>query len=228
MENDAPDVVQKETKHYIDFDLTIKDVIQNIKSGFPSSLKDCEESDYLGRSRIFVDSLVVLPEKLEQLLKTLPSHCNYCHHQLYDWKHKGAKSYFLSMGHIKEIQIQLKVCSKCNRAFYPDFYKNGLLFLHNKFLITIEVILDLSHILQTGGSSIEFIKKKLLLLGQLESLNLEIFKRDLNNSALKLEKTVIAVMSLMLKGSDLDEVICFICGIAPKIVCTDGNTKVIA
>ena len=57
---------------------------------------------------------------------------------------------------------------------------------------------------------------------------MEIFKRDLNNSALKLEKTVIAVMSLILKGSDMDEVICFICGIAPKIVCTDGNTKVIA
>ena len=217
----------KETKHLIDFALTIKDVMQRVKGGFPHSLKDCQESDYMSRSRSFVSSLVVIPEKLEQILKTVPSQCDYCNLPLIDWIHKGAKSYFLSVGHLREINIVVKICSKCKRAYYPDFYQNGLLFLHNKFLITIEAILDLSHVLQTGGSSIEVIKKKLLLLGQLEGLDMEALKKDLTNTALKLEKTVIAVMSLLLKGSDLDDVVCFICGIAPKIVCTDGNTKVI-
>ena len=159
MEKNSQEVVGKEVKHHIDIDLTIKDVIENIGNGFPSSLKECEESDYLARSRTFLDLLVVFPNKLNQILQTLPSHCKYCHVELYDWKHKGAKSYFLSMGHIKEIKIQLRVCSKCKRAFYPDFYENGLIFLHNKFLVTLELILDLSHILETGGSSIESIKK---------------------------------------------------------------------
>ena len=31
---------------------------------------------------------------------------------------------------------------------------------------------------------------------------------------------------MMIKPEDVDAVICLICGIAPKIVCTDGNTKV--
>jgi hypothetical protein len=136
------------------------------------------------------------------------------------------KSYFLSMGHLREITINLKVCGKCRRAYYPEFCQNGLLFVHNKFLITLEAILDLNHLLQTGGSFIEAVKKKFLLLGQLEGLEKEAVERDLTNNALKLEKTVIAVMSLIVAGSDLDDVICYVCGSCPKIVCTDGNTKV--
>ena len=130
------------------------------------------------------------------------------------------------MGHLKEIKIRVKVCSKCRRAFYPEFYENGIIFLHNKFMVTIETILDLNQVLQTGGSFVEAIKKKLRLLGQLEGLSKEALETDLNSCALKLEKIVIAVMSLMVKGSDLDDVLCYICGNCPKIVCTDGNTKV--
>lgn len=112
----------KETKHLIDFALTIKDVMQRVKGGFPHSLKDCQESDYMSRSRSFVSSLVVIPEKLEQILKTVPSQCDYCNLPLIDWIHKGAKSYFLSVGHLREINIVVKICSKCKRAYYPDFY----------------------------------------------------------------------------------------------------------
>ena len=93
-------------------------------------------------------------------------------------------------------------------------------------MVTIESILDLSQILQTGGSFVEAIKKKLLLLGQVEGLDRKALEKDLNSNALKLEKAVIAVMSIMLKGADLDDVVCYICGNCPKIVCTDGNTKV--
>ena len=130
------------------------------------------------------------------------------------------------MGHLREVKIQVKVCPKCRRAFYPEFYQNGLIFVHNKFLITIEAILDLNHVLQTGGNFIETVKKKFLLLGQLEGLEKETTERDLANNAVKLEKTVIAIMSLLVTGSDWDGAVCYICGICPKIVCTDGNTKV--
>ena len=215
---------KKESKHYIDFSLTIKDVIAQIKNGFPQSYKDCQESDFVTRSRTFVDSLVVMPEKLEQILQTIPSKCRYCDHPLHDWSHKEAKSYFLSVGHLKEIKIRVKVCSECRRAFYPEFYENGLIFLHNKFLVTIESILDMINVLQTGGSLIEAIRKKVSLLGQLEGLKKE--GLETHNNALKLEKSAIAVMSLLVRGSDWDDVVCYICGVCPKIVCTDGNTKV--
>ena len=227
VDNSSKEESKKETRHHINFSLTIEDVLERIKNGFPDSLSDIETSDFLTKSRTFVDSLVSLPDKLQHILKTLPDKCSYCDlHPLHDWIHKPAKSYFFSIGHLREINIQVKVCSKCRRAFYPDFYQNGLIFLHNKFVITIEAILDLGNVLQTGGSFIEVIKKKLLLLGQLEGLNMEALRRDIGNTALKLEKSTIAVLALLLKGSDMDDVICYICGIAPKIVCTDGNVKV--
>ena len=95
-----------------------------------------------------------------------------------------------------------------------------------KFMVSLEVILDLCHVMQIGGSFIEAIKKKILLLGQCEGLDRLTTERDLTNNCVKLEKTVIAVMSLIVTGSDLDDVVCYICGNCPKIVSTDGNTKV--
>ena len=142
------------------------------------------------------------------------------------WRLQNPKSYFMSMGHLREIKIKVKVCSKCRRAVYPDFYENGIIFLHNKLMISIETILDLNQLLQTGGSFVEAIKKKIALLGQLEGIPKTTLTTDLNSIALKLDKIVIAVMSIIVKGSDLDSVLCFICGNCPKIVCTDGNTKV--
>ena len=93
-------------------------------------------------------------------------------------------------------------------------------------MISIETILDLTQVMQCGGSFVEAIKKKINLLGQLEGIPQDALETDVNSIALKLEKIVIAVMSVLVKGSDLDAVLCYICGNVPKIVCTDGNTKV--
>ena len=119
---------------------------------------------------------------------------------------------------MKVIQMNVKLCPTCERAFYPSFYENGLIFIHNKFALSLEFILDLSALLQTGGGFIEAIKKKLLLLGQAEDIKLDFLEKDLNSMALKLEKITIAVLSLILKGSDFDDVACYICGNSPKIV----------
>ena len=124
------------------------------------------------------------------------------------------------------MKIKVKVCSKCRRAVYPDYYQNGIVFVHNKLMVSLETILDLNQVNQIGGGFVGAIKKKIALLGQLEGIHKETLEADLNSIALKLEKTVIGVMSLLVKGSDLDSVLCYICGICPKLVCTDGNTKV--
>ena len=120
----------------------------------------------------------------------------------------------------------MKICLRCKRAYYPDYYQNGILFIHNKFMVSLEVILEFLHVLQLGGSFIEAIKKKFLLLGQLEGLDRESTERDLTSNSIKLEKTVLAVMSILVNGSDMDNVVCYLCGNCPKIVNTDGNTKV--
>ena len=218
---------KNETTHYINFELTVKDVIRRIENSFPKTYKECEEGDFLSTSRTFVNSLVNFPDKLSTILNTLPHECSYCSHPLSDWKHKHPKSFFLTMGHLKQININIKVCSKCRRAFYPDFYQNGILFIHNKIMVSIETILDQNQIMQTGGGFIEAIKKKIMLLGQLEGIPIEDIESDAVHLAIKMEKIVIGVLSILVKGSDMDDVLCYICGNCPKIVCTDGNAKVI-
>ena len=42
------------------------------------------------------------------------------------------------------------------------------------------------------------------------------------------ERCAIAVNALMITGKDLDHVICLFCGMAPKVILTDGNAKVSA
>ena len=93
MKKSDEDVVKKDSIHYIDFDLTIKDVIAQIKKDFPATFKDCQNSEFVTKSRNFVDSLVSFPVKLEQILKTIPSNCRYCDILLDDWNHKEAIQY---------------------------------------------------------------------------------------------------------------------------------------
>ena len=77
-------------------------MISKIERGFPATYKECQESNFVAKSRTFVNSLVFLPEKLETVLKTVPSQCSYCDHPLDDWKHKGAIQYELLLScHIK-------------------------------------------------------------------------------------------------------------------------------
>ena len=206
--------------------MTIKDVLNRIEKAFPKTYKELEEGNFLSKSRTFVNSLVHQPDKLKALLNNLPSECSYCSHPLDDWRHKHPKSYFMTMGHLKQIDIKLKVCSKCRCAFYPDFYGNGIIFIHNKIMVSIETILDLNHVMQIGGGFIEAVKNKIMLLGKLDGIPEEELKSDAVHLALKMEKISIGVLSSIVKGSDLDNVLCFICGNCPKIVCTDGNTKV--
>ena len=106
---------------------------------------------------------------------------------------------------------------------YPDFLQNGLLFLHNKFVLTIEALLDMLNTLKTSGSLIHFIQERLRLLFKLEGMNMD--DVETSNISKNLEKFVIGVASLLVSESDLNSVSCLLCGNCPPIVSTDGNTK---
>ena len=77
--------------------------------------------------------------------------------------------------------------------------------------------------LHSGISMIECIKEKIQLLCQREGL---VEFQD-NNNASVIERTSIAVNALLITGEDMDQVICLTCGMAPKTVLSDGNSKVI-
>jgi hypothetical protein len=89
------ETVKKDSKHYIDYQLTIRDVVSKIKKFFPSSYKDCEESDFIKNSRTFVDSLIAMPEKLEEVLKVVPRVCEHCGTSLVEWNYKEAVQYII-------------------------------------------------------------------------------------------------------------------------------------
>jgi hypothetical protein len=95
--------------------------------------------------------------------------------------------------------------------------------LYFQYLLSFDYLLELSYMLDSGISMIEVIKDKIALLCQREGLP----EFQDNNVASMIERTSIAVNALLITGVDLDKVICLTCGYAPKIVLSDGNSKVI-
>ena len=69
---------------------------------------------------------------------------------------------------------------------------------------------------------IEVIKDKIQLLCKREGL----MEFQNNNIASMIERTSVALNALLITGDDLDQVVCLTCGMAPKIVLSDGNSKV--
>ena len=118
---------------------------------------------------------------------------------------------------MKKVQIPVKWCPKCHRTFYPNLYEKGLqISLHNKLLISVDFLLDLVNVLKTGGALIETIQQRIRLLGATNDL--EEIETDLSSISIKLEKSTIALASILIRVSDLDDVLCYVCGAAPKIV----------
>ena len=77
--------------------------------------------------------------------------------------------------------------------------------------------------LDSGVSMIQVIVDKLHLLCQREGLTTVLD----HNLALMIERSAIATIALLITGDDMDNVICLQCGMAPKTVLSDGNSKVI-
>ena len=103
-------------------------------------------------------------------------------------------------------------------------YKKGIFPIHNRFLVSIEFLLEFYNTLTSGSSSIDIIKKKLRLLGLCEDIS-EHVENNLVNHATDIEMACIAVLSVLITPDDMDDVTCLICGACPKIVNSDGNAK---
>lgn len=180
---EAEGKTKKDKQHNIDYKLTVKTIIMKIRSNFPQTFENLQDGEFLRDSRTFVDSLLASPENLSQVLETLPSNCEFCGTVLDNWSYKEPKSYFIALGHIRKIRITVKFCPTCRRSFYPDLYEKGIIFIHNKFMLCIETLLDILNSLKNNGSLIETIKDKLKLLGQLGGLSAE--DMDLTNNSIK-------------------------------------------
>ena len=76
--------------------------------------------------------------------------------------------------------------------------------------------------LDSGVSMIEYIKEKLKLM----CIREDIQEFQDNNVASMIERASIAYNAILITGMDLDTVVCITCGMAPKIVMSDGNSKV--
>ena len=72
---------------------------------------------------------------------------------------------------------------------------------------------------------IECIKSRPKLMAVKEGLMEEIANYN-NSNASMIERVSIAVNAILLiKAKDQDEAVCLVCGLCPKIVCSDGNSK---
>ena len=91
-------------------------------------------------------------------------------------------------------------------------------------ILSYDYLCELSYLVDSGVSLIQVIQDKIQLLSQREGLD----EFPDHNIALMVERCAIAVNALMTTGKDLDHVICLFCGMAPKVILTDGNTKVSA
>ena len=188
---------ENEKKEQLNVSRTVRSLMTKVRENFPSSYLSLMAGDFITNSRSFVDSILSSPEKLKQVLENLPNNCEVCGGILDLWKHKEPKSFLLALGHIKLVKISAKFCPECKIAVYPEFYKNGLIFAHNKFLITIEAILDMMDILKNNGSLIQSIEDKLRLLGKLEGIEAGVIESDIANNSVKLEKITLAIASLL-------------------------------
>ena len=109
-------------------------------------------------------------------------------------------------------------------VFPSELYHHGLFPIHNRFLIAIDFLLDFRNTLLLGTSTIEAIKKKLMLLSLCEGISSHL-EVNLINHCKDIEMACIGVTALLITPADLDRVICLICGVVPKIINSDGNAK---
>ena len=96
--------------------------------------------------------------------------------------------------------------------------------MHNRFLITLDFLLDFRNTLVMGTSTIEAIKQKIILLSLCEGISTQ-FQANLLNHCKDIEMACIGVTSLLITPEDLDLVVCLVCGVCPKVINSDGNAK---
>ena len=105
----------------IDRDLSVSFVMNRIREQFPG-MGSVQLDEFLKKSRKYLEKLVKNPSKSEIIAEMTPKECKFCQTPLLDWPFKAKQAFLLSMGHISEIEIVIRVCPKCKRVFYPGKY----------------------------------------------------------------------------------------------------------
>lgn len=212
---DASGIVKTIPK--LDRDLTVDFVAEKIEENFPTLASD--KSDFLQKNKNILDRFSSSEIINNELTRMMPKVCLKCENPiLLQWPHKAKTAYFLSMGQLREIIIPVRTCPTCRRAFYPQLYDHGLFTIHNKMMISVDFLLDFENMMDSGCGLIEFIKKRILLMGQCGGISYEDLKTNISNISKDIENMCCAVLSLLLTGGDLDSVMCLICGNCPKII----------
>ena len=122
-DSDSPNLPKrKDFVPRINRDLSINFVIEQIQCNFPSMVS-LQSNELIRRSRKYVEKLTCNTSRNEIIHQHTPKVCKFCKETLLlDWPFKSKKSFLLSMGHIAQIEIPLKVCPTCKRVFYPGKY----------------------------------------------------------------------------------------------------------
>ena len=176
----------------IDRDSTAKYIHDKIKEHLPT-MSSQGASDFLVNNYNFTRGLLLNQNISEVINQTIPSECKFCEDsELIPWPFKAKNAFFLSMGHFREISIEVKTCEKCKVAYYPELYQEGLLPIHNKYILSFDLIMDFHNLQVTGSSLVENIEEKFLLLGKCNGFEENNLRTNLSNHTKNIEKYVIA------------------------------------
>ena len=187
------------------------------------SLTEPEQAEFMLKSKNF-ETKISNTNLSESLNEYLPTKCDNCgNSNLKDWKHKTKSSFLFSCGELKLVEIPVRMCTDCKVLSYPDVTQYGFIPLHNKVLISYSYILEIGDSLFIGGSLTSYITKKMINLAKCEGLS--DIETNVNNISSLIERSAVAITALLIRENDLNRVMCWLCGRAPKSANTDGNTK---
>ena len=197
--------------------LTVERVLSGIRNKFPTMSNQKDINSFLVKNHEFVKSLVNnSDEDRENMLRNKETHCEVCNTSLKKWRENPNKSYFLSLGEIKVITIQVLMCENCEVLVYPHLYSNGIIPLHNKFLVSFDFFEYAKTCLATGAPLIETMERHLKMLMRREGLSEEIVNKDTKNLASRLERLSVAVTAALITGEDIRESVFLKCHKSPN------------
>ena len=194
---DSASVLKEKTKAApkIERDLTVNYIYKQIQEHFPT-MCDKTSSTFLARNLQYTTSLLQRSDISAEINSHVRNKCTIClNTKLKKWPFQHKKSFLLSMGALREIEIDVKTCPNCRIAYYPDLYSKGLFPLHNKLLMSYDLLMDLYNLLVTGSSLVANIEAKFILLGRCNGYDEEHLRTNLSNNAKDIEKMAIATIA---------------------------------
>ena len=159
---------------------------------------------FLVKNYAFVNTLVNSSvEDRDIMLRNDETHCELCSNPLKKWRENPNKSFFLSLGEIKVIKIQVLMCENCEVLVYPNLYLHGIVPLHNKFLVSFDFLEHAKTCLATGAPLVETMERHIKMLMRREGLSEDIVNTDTRNLASRLERLSVAVTAALITGEDI-------------------------